>query len=111
MTNPNLSINDLKVMWVVGAAERLGTLGIFNSDVPLRISSEHIDTFIKIHEMRNIIFENDNEVATIFEVMARTESSEIISEENMKTMIKMILEYKNNPNRIVKKSLEMVYEK
>lgn len=101
----NLSIDDLKVMWVVGAAERLATLGIFSSDVPLKIASDAIDTYIQIDDVRDCLFEDDKEVAMIFEVMARTESCEEIDKESMDDMIDLILEYKNNRTQLVKHAL------
>lgn len=104
MKNP--SLDDLKLMWVVGAAERLATLGIFNSDVPLKISSDAIDIFIQIDDVRECLFEDDKEVAMIFEVMARSESQENIEKDDMDDMIDIMLEYKNNRTQLVKHALE-----
>ena len=38
----DLTINDMKVMWVVGAAERLATLGVIGGNIPLQIGRAHV---------------------------------------------------------------------
>lgn len=103
--NAQLTIDDCKVMWVVGAAERLATLGMFNSDVPLQLTAEAVDTFIEIDKYRDKLFPNDFEVAQIFKVMATCESAEEIEDDDMSRMIDLILEYKNNRTELVKYAL------
>lgn len=100
-----LSRLEAQVMWVVGAAERLATLGVFDGNVPLRIASNAIDEFLLIDEYRNRVFESDEQVAEIFKTMARCESEEEIDDESMNTMVDLILDYKNDRERLVKYAL------
>lgn len=100
-----LSRLEAQVMWVVGAAERLATLGVFDSNVPLRIASNAIDEFLLIDEYRNRVFESDEQVAEIFKTMARCESEEEIDDESMSAMVDLILDYKNDREHLVKYAL------
>lgn len=100
-----LSIGECKVMWVVGAAERLATLGMLSPDVPLKLSSEAVDTFLEIDEHRNILFESDFEIAQIFKAIASSECEEELDPEDTKAVIDLLLEYKNNRTEIVRFAL------
>ena len=101
----DLTIDDMKLMWVVGAAERLATLGIIGGEIPLRVTPDGIDTYLQIDEKRNMLFESDIEVAMIFEVIAKSQSEEEIDKEDMDDMIDLLLEYKNNRTQLVKYAL------
>ena len=101
----DLTITDLKLLWVVGAAERLATLGLIGGNIPLRLTPEAIDTYLEVDNHRNILFESDFEIAQIFKVMARTESEEEIDDEDMNDLIDLILDFKNNREEIVKYAL------
>lgn len=101
----DLSIVDCKVMWVIGAAERLATLGLIGGDIPLRLTPEAIDDYLEIDEHRNILFENDFEVAQIFKAIAETESHEEIDKEDMEQLVFLLLEFKNNREKLVKYAL------
>ena len=92
-------------MWVVGAAERLATLGLLSPDVPLKLSSESIDYFIEIDEHRDILFSSDFEIVQIFKAIANSENQIEVSDEEIKDVIDLILEYKNNRTEIVKYAL------
>lgn len=103
--NTALSIADCKVMWVIGAAERLATLGLIGGDIPLRLTPEAIDQYLELDEYRNILFESDFEVAQIFKCIAETESHEEIDKEDMDQLVFLLLEFKNNREKIVKYAL------
>lgn len=103
--NTALSIADCKVMWVVGAAERLATLGLIGGDIPLRLTPEAIDQYLELDEYRNILFESDFEVAQIFKCIAETESSVEIDKEDMDQLVFLMLEFKNNREKLVKYAL------
>ena len=100
-----ISIVDCKVLWVIGAAERLATLGLIGGDIPLRLTPEAIDDYLEIDEYRNILFENDFEVAQIFKCIAETESSVEIDKEDMDQLVFLMLEFKNNREQLVKYAL------
>jgi hypothetical protein len=101
----NLTINECKVLWVVGAAERLATLGMLSPDVPLKLSADAVDDFIEIDNHRDKLFPNDFEIAQIFKAIAKTENEYEVDDEDTNSIIDLILEYKNNRTEIVKYAL------
>ncbi len=101
----NLSADTMKFLWLVGACERLGTLQLFDANVPFTISQDAIDVFLEIDEKRNEIFEDDLEVAVMFSAMAIEESEEEISESDLSDMIDLVLEYKNNRDDLIRYAL------
>lgn len=105
MKHAQLTIDECKVMWVVGAAERLATLGMLSPDLPLKLSASAVDYFIEIDNLRDKLFQSDFEVAQIFKVIAKTENCEEVSDEDMNSIVELILEYKNNRTELVKYAL------
>ena len=101
----NLAIDECKVMWVVGALERLATLGMLSPDIPIRLSADAVDNFIEIDNHRDILFQNDFEIAQIFKEIANSENKFEVEEEESNQIIDLILEYKNNRTEIVKYAL------
>lgn len=101
----NLTIPEMKLLWIVGAAERLATLGMLSPDIPLKLSADAVDNFIEIDEHRNLLFPNDFEIAQIFKAIARSENEFEVEEEDTNQIIDLILEYKNNRTEIVKYAL------
>ena len=103
--NRNLSVDECKVMWVVGAAERLATLGMLSPDIPLRLTADAVDDYLEIDNHRDILFSNDFEIASIFNALAQSENEEEIDSEDLRQVVDLILEYKNNRTEIVKYAL------
>jgi hypothetical protein len=103
--NRNLSIDECKVLWVVGAAERLATLGMLSPDIPLRLSSDAVDDYLEIDNHRDILFNSDFEVASIFNELAAIENDEEVEPDDLRNVVDLILEYKNNRTEIVKYAL------
>ena len=100
-----LSIGECKVMWVVGALQRLATLGMIGPDIPLKLTPEAVDDYIEIDNHRNILFESDFEIASIFEELAKDECDEEPEPDDIEAIVDLILEYKNNRTEIVKFAL------
>ena len=100
-----LSIPEYKILWVIGAAERLATLGMIQPNVPLQVSTEALNDYLEADEYRNILFENDFEVAQIFKCMATSESEDEIAPDDMNNLISLILAYKNDRENLVKYAL------
>ena len=100
-----LTIDECKVLWIVGAAERLATLGMLSPDIPVKLSADAVDNFIEIDEHRNLLFPNDFEIAQIFKAIAKSENEVEVEEEDINQIIDLILEYKNNRTEIVKYAL------
>lgn len=103
--NAQLSAGECKVMWVVGAAERLATLGMLNPDIPFHLSADAVDDFIEIDNHRDILFESDFEVACIFNAIARDGNEDDVDPDDLRDVVDLILEYKNNRTEIVKYAL------
>jgi hypothetical protein len=101
----NLTVNECKVLWVVGAAERLATLGLLSPDVPMKLTAEAVDDFIEIDENVNLLFPNDFEIASIFRQIASSENEYEVDKEDTNQVIRLILEYKNNRTELVKYAL------
>lgn len=100
----NLTITDMKVLWVVGALERLATLGLLNQDVPMQLTSKAIDDFIVIDDYRHKIFANEDEISQIFKCMIGVEDVDC-AENEIQPIIDLILQYKNNRTDLVKYAL------
>lgn len=100
---PDLSTLEYKIIWIVGAAERLASMGLL-CETPLRIPSEHIDIFLEADRNVNLIFESDFEIAQIFTTMIRDQEGEV-DQADVDNLVNMILEYKNNRYKLMKYSL------
>ena len=101
----NLTVNECKVLWVVGAAERLATLGLLSADIPLKLTADAVDDFIEIDENVDLLFPNDFEIASIFRQIASSENEYEVDKEDTNQIIRLILEYKNNRTELVKYAL------
>jgi hypothetical protein len=103
--NAQLSIPQMKVMWVVGALERLATLGVIGPDIPLQLSADAVEDYIEIDNHRNLLFESDFEIASIFTQIAKAECEDEPTPDDVDAIIDLILQYKNNRTEIVKFAL------
>ncbi len=103
--NRNLSVDECKVVWVVGALQRLATLGMIGPDIPLQLTADAVDDYVQIDNHRNILFESDFEIAKIFKSLAECECDPEPEPEDIDAIVDLILEYKNNRTKIVKYAL------
>ena len=103
--NAQLSIGECKVMWVVGALERLATLGLLSPDIPTRLTADAIDIFIEIDRDVDLLFSSDYEIASIFREIASTFNEREVDENDMRSIVNLILEFKNNRTEMVKYAL------
>ena len=97
-----MTIGELRMMWVIGAAERLATLGLMGGDIPARIAAEGVETYMEIDDKRQFLFDNDYQLAECFTVAADCLSAEQIGKDDMNKMIELLLEYKNNRTELVR---------
>lgn len=105
--NKELSIDECKVMWVVGALERLATLGLIGPDIPLKLTSDALENYLEIDEHRELLFESDFEIASIFNALANDECDpELQNPEDSKPIINLLIDYRDNRTEIVKYALE-----
>lgn len=104
--NKNVSIDECKVMWVVGALERLATLGLIGPNIPMQLTSDAVDDYVMIDNNRDLLFESDFEIANIFTALANDECDPDIQDpDDTKPIIDLLLEYKDNRTEIVKYAL------
>ena len=101
----NLSVEECKVLWVVGAAERLATLGLLSPDIPTRLTTDAIEDFIKIDQDVDLLFSSDYEIASVFREIASTFNEREVDEDDMRSVVNLILEFKNNRTELVKYAL------
>lgn len=105
----SFSVDECKVLWVVGALERLATLGVLNSDVPLTLSQDAIDDYISIDNDRQYLFESDFEIAQIFRAVANSSNERDVDEDDMCSVIELLLHYKNDREELVKYALSQSF--
>ena len=103
--NAQLSIDECKVMWVVGAAERLATMGLLSPDIPMKLTSDAVDDFIEIDNDVDLLFPNEFEIAQIFKEIANSHNEYEVDNEDTNQIIRLILEYKNNRIELMKYAL------
>jgi hypothetical protein len=99
-----LNIIEAKILWVIGALERLATLGFLDKDVPYKVNSNAIDDFILIDEYRHEIFVIEDEIAQIFKAMIGADNV-TCSDDDIQPIVDLILQYKNNRTEMVKHAL------
>lgn len=105
MTTADCPLLDCKILWIVGATERLATLGFFE-EIPLSLTKESIDYYLEIDEKRDELFENDLEMVEILNVMLKCGSKYDVLDDDVEIITKLLLEYKNNRINLVKKALD-----
>lgn len=102
-THTNLSSSEYKVLWVIGSLERLATLKIIDGDIPLRLSEDALDDYLFADNYRQRLFNSDTEVEEVFSgVSMSTETKP----EDYNTLVRLLLEYKNNRTELVRYALE-----
>ncbi len=94
-----------KILWVVGALERLATLGLLDSNVPVRVSSKGIDRYLNLDENRDNLFENEFEFVSILTSMIKSESDPVPSEDEIVCIAKLLIQYRDNREETVKFAL------
>lgn len=104
--NAQLTVDECKVMWVVGALERLATLGLIGDNIPLQLSANAVDDYLEIDEHRELLFESDFEIASIFTALANDECDPDTQDpEDIKPIIELLIDYKDNRTEIVRYAL------
>jgi hypothetical protein len=107
MTNQAIqdAIVEMKILWIIGALERLATFGLLNENVPYKLTPKAIDDYLMIDEIRDKLFPNDDEIVNIFKELAKSTGAEL-SDNEVKVVSNLVLQYKNNRTELVKYALE-----
>jgi hypothetical protein len=101
----SISIPELKVIWVVGALERLATLG-FLQETPHKLSVDTIDLYLQVDESRNILFTNDEEMKEImYALIEQLDESQAPSKDTVNGIYNLLKQFKYERDDLVKYSL------
>lgn len=98
------SIQD-KLLWMVGALERLATLGLLNPDVPMKVSSSAIDRYLSLDEDRDNLFQDELEFASILVSLVKSESDPVPSDDEIVDLCELVSQYRDNREETVKFAL------
>lgn len=101
------SMEHNQLFWVVGALERLATLGMLG-EPPLKVSQEAIDNFVLLDEARDYLFPNNNTLKEIVSCLVydfnNTKDPEVVD-----GLTHLLIDYKDNRARLVKYALTQQY--
>lgn len=103
----DFNVSEMKVMWVIGALERLATLGLVDPNIPFKVSQDGLEIYLEADENRNTLFNSDYEVAEIFKALSKQEN--VKESEHVGDMILLLMEYKNNREELVKYALSQEF--
>lgn len=92
----DLSLAEKRILWVVGAMERLGGLGYFK-EVGYKVDKDCVDLYLELDEIRDYLFEEDEEI--FFIVMSLIEESDLPMEE-IKEIYNLVISYKNDRKKV-----------
>ncbi len=99
-----LTINQCKEIWIVGAVQRLFSLGYLSGNMPFWIDSQGIDDFLEIDEHRMFLFPDESVITDIFEhLMSKVDHN--LNPENFETVVDILIAYKNDRENLVKHAL------
>lgn len=94
-------------LWVRGSLERLVTLGFLHG-YPLGVKPDHIDKFLELDDKRFSLFESDEEIVVVLKQVLLIDcmlDGMIIPRGEIESLVYLVLEYKNNRERLVKFAL------
>lgn len=102
------SMEHNQLFWVVGALERLATLGMLK-EPPLRVSQDAIDMFVSLDDVRDYLFPDKNTIKEIVSCLVydfnHTKDPDVID-----SLTHLLIEYKDDRERIVKYALSHAYD-
>jgi len=104
-----LSIGECKVLWVVGALERLATIGLIGPDIPLKLTSDAIEQYLEIDDYRECLFNSDSEIENVFRGVVMDNCDPEVQSNEIRPIISLLLQYKNNRTEIVKYALSQQF--
>ena len=85
-----------RIIWVVGALERLGRLGYFR-EVAYTVDESEIDFYYDLDDTREYLFDNDLEIMSILiALMEESNPSSTMVQE----IFNLVVSYKNERNRV-----------
>ena len=106
MTKTN-TIECNQVLWVVGALERLATLGMLTTP-PHVVSSGAIDLFIDLDDARYALFPDNQVIGEIVGALVY-DCNRSVDVDLVDGITHLVVDYKDNRDRIMKYALDKVY--
>jgi hypothetical protein len=82
MQHIDLSPDHLKTLWVIGALERLATLGFLDKEIPWKVSQSAIDHWQRADENRFSLFQNEGDIRNYAAIVISLSSDPPISRED-----------------------------
>lgn len=105
------STTECQIVWLIGATERLASLGLLE-ETPLKLSNEKaIDLFLEIDKSRHVLFKDDFEMAQILNHVVKETCEEETDIDVVNALVELILEYKNNRYKLAQRALELSFNK
>jgi hypothetical protein len=98
----NYSLEEKKIIWVVGSLERLAGLGYF-SEVGCKVNEDIVDLYWELDDIRDYIFDDEKEIFSIL-ISVLDESNMDLDE--IKEIYNLIVTYKNNRNKVFGYAME-----
>lgn len=98
----DFSLAEKRVLWVVGAMERLGGLGYFK-EVGYTVDKDCVDLYLELDEIRDYLFDKDEDI--FFIIMSLIEESDLPKEE-IKKIYDLVISYKNDRKKVFVYAME-----
>ena len=90
------TLEQKRIIWVIGTLERLGGLGYFNS-IGYRVDEDCVDLYWELDDIRNYLFDKEEE---IFVILLDFLSESDIPLEDIHEFYNLVIDYKNNRNKV-----------
>lgn len=91
-----MATQEQKNIWLIGAVEKLGNLGFMNSNISNRLDEYGISIFWEVDEIRDIIFESDNELKMyLYEWF-----HEDLDDEDLNDLYDIVVTFWDNRNKV-----------
>ena len=100
-----MDLPKIQILWVVGALERLATLGILES-TPLKVSQSGLDSYLLIDEHRDKLFYDNEQMKDLLKYILISENG-TYDQELHNDLFRLLKEYKDNRTDFMRKSLSL----
>lgn len=98
----DFTLEQKRIMWVVGSLERLGGLGYFN-EIGYKVDKDCIDLYWELDDIRDYLFESNEQIFTILIVLLEESNMDL---EGIKRIYDLVLDYKENRKNVVSYAME-----
>jgi hypothetical protein len=92
----NHTLEEKKIIWVIGSLERLAGLGYFN-EIGYRVDLDVVDLYWELDDIRDYLFDNEEEM---FNILLCVLDESGMDFDEIKEIHKLILSYKNDRSKV-----------